>query len=63
MFTWMKRWIERLGEKNERLYGTGSLSCCGLNHSQVRPRANAHLVRRMRQVAESGRREIPEPRQ
>ena len=52
MFEKIRRWLERLGEQNERQYGSGRLSCCGLHQSHSGAHVNRDLVERMKAVAQ-----------
>lgn len=31
MFVKIKKWLEEMGKRNEKLYGRQRLDCCGLN--------------------------------
>lgn len=33
MFKFFKKWIEKLGEQNNQIYGRNKLDCCDLNSS------------------------------
>jgi hypothetical protein len=33
MFKFIKNWLDRLAEENEKSFGNGKLDCCNLNKS------------------------------
>jgi hypothetical protein len=48
MFTKIKKWLDRMAEKNEKLYGSRKLDCCGMNRNSMhggikRPAAKGHV--------------------